>query len=304
MSFPRYQLSDAAKAPGGSSLQEAVSAKLDDLFAEYMQLYAAVREARAQSNAQLKEGFFALSQARHHSTAGVSIALDASAYSGRDMLASQGWSIRSLHPAEPSDADDLNVNAKSVEEPLVFAVVPVEYKQGEEKGDKDDEAEEEQQQQAGEAASALRKRGGAGAKDAAAAKDAEASASSDDTPAAPAPAVVDLRSTPLSWFGVLAPPQLPAVAASFQSSLASLALVASLAQRLAELEKKFRYLSHLQQATHVDPAAEEELACILEKIKISDAKKAAAKAAEAAKEAPALASSSDAAAAAAAPAAN
>ena len=293
MSFPRYQLSGAAKAPGGSSLQEAASAKLDDLFAEYMQLYAAVREARAQSNAQLKDGFFALAQARHHSTAGVAIALDASAYSGREMLASQGWSIRSLHPSDPS-SDDLNITSpKSVEEPLVFEAVTIEYKQGEEKNEQQEEAEPTG------ADAALRKRG-AGAKGDAATKESAAASSSsraDDAPAAPAPASVDLRSAPLSWFGVLAPPQLPAVSASFQSALVSLASVASLAQRLTELEKKFRYLSHLQQATHVDPAAEEELASILEKIKISDAKKAAAAAAAAnKKETDATASSADAAA--------
>jgi hypothetical protein len=254
---------------GGASLQEAVSSKLDDLFSEYMSVYAQVREERARAHALLKAGFFGFAEARH---ALPSLPLDATAYSGRDMLPTCAWQCRNAHEPDVVPAD-----LSAVEAPVLFSVVAVELKDEEDDGD-DEESKEED---------GVRQRGGKGAtdKDAAAAAASAAAATSDAAEASSADAVaappaLDLRTSPLQWFGVLAPPSVSTAAASFRSSLEPLATVASLAQRLRELEKKFQYLSQLQQASHVDPAVEDELVEILEKIRISDEKKAAATAAK------------------------
>jgi hypothetical protein len=264
MSFPRYQLSGAAKAPGGASVQAAVSAKLDDFLAEYLALYEQVRSARAQAHQQLSQGFFNMAEARHSMP---QLALDATAYGGREMLPTIAWKARNAHPLEAGE--EAARRLAELETPIRFEVAEVELKEEKE----EDETEEVDGDESKQSKDGVRKRAGkrtAAEKEALALDDAP---SPDDAAAAPAPAPIDLRSTPLAWFGVLAPPSLPAAAASFRSSLSTLAHIASLAQRLREIEAKFGALASMQQASHVDPAVEGQLVAILEKIKISDAKK-------------------------------
>jgi hypothetical protein len=269
-----------------------VCAQLDAFFNEYMQLYSECRAARVEAHAALSAGFFSLSSARH---ALPSMSLDSSAYSGRPMLPLVAVAARPAFPLPPGEVQPKNL--QQLETPVAFELVdkvPL----------KDVVADEDEEQQSGEqededdappkhdsAAEGVRKRPGKGAKEedaapaaasatAAGAADASAASASAAAPAAAsasaaaAPAAVDLRRTPLAWFGVLAPSALSDAASSFRTALSVLVGgVASRASRMAELERKFAALSALQQASHVDPAVEEQLTSILAKIKISDERK-------------------------------
>jgi len=294
-----------------------VSAQLDAFFTEYMTLYAQARTARAEANAALSAGFFALSEARH---ALPSLPLDSSAYAGRDMLPLVAVTAQPAFPLPAGEAQPRTL--AQLETPVKFKLLEdVPLKDVREDGEAD-AADEEEDEAAAEAGSSMRQRKGKDATTAAAAASSasasavpaagDASSSDDATAAAP----VDLRRNPVGWFGVLAPASLSTGATSFRGALRSLCVVSSLSSRLGELERKFLALAALQQASHVDPAVEEQLEDILAKIRISDERKKGAEqgaqgkeeekqqdAAEASKETAPAAGSAAASAAAAAPAA-
>jgi len=282
----------------GVRLHAATHEKLDALFSESLELHQLMRLERQKANEAMKEGFFQMSSARH---ALPSLNLDSTAYRGRQHMwpqigvrcqnlkdseneAEEGNAVDSKDGVRSAGKESRNDEEKELEPPIHFKLVEVKSKpppddESEENDEDDEEAEEADNQSSEKEGATLRRRGVGGKKtEAEPQKDTTASsqisADSPDTAASTSTSSslssVDLRSSPLQWFGVLIPPELSNASQSFRQALTHLTSLATLQQRMSVVERRFLFLSSLQQSVQVDPEAEKQLSEVMKQVRIED----------------------------------
>ena len=177
---------------------------------------------------------------------------------------------------DPSDEKIENGRIVEIDGPVKFEMATVELI------DERQESEDEEDEKDHESQTTVRQRGGKGEKldDTVSSSSSSTIDSSSTTADSTISAPLDLRQSPTQWFGALIPPTLPVAASHFRATLNPLMTIATLSESLKMVQKKFEYLSQLQQSSHVDPDVEEELRGILDKIQISREKKMADKSVE------------------------
>ena len=207
-------------APSPSDL----SARLDVLLVDFFAIFADIRSLRSELSSLLSDGYYELSLAQHDSP---HLPLDQSSYAGRDMTATTTiihsatepplFSIHQLPTAAPSSS--VSVSASSPIRPGVFS------------------AHMSARDRKLDALIAQR-----GQLDDATEQRIEQSVAAADIAASAPPPVPDLPSSPLMWFGVLAPKQLTTAQTAFSRAMERVAQLCQLHLQLRAIEQQWMAL--------------------------------------------------------------
>ena len=209
------------------------SSRLDALLVDFFSIFAQIRSIRAALSSLLSDGFYQLSLARHDSPL---LPLDQSSYAGRDMTATTTVRAEtvdggdadtsavkySLHQYLPSSSTSASAASSPIRQGVFSAHLSARERRLDaliaQRGQLDDGVEQRIDQSL---------------------------AAADLAAASLPPPLPELPSTPLHWFGLLAPPPLGAAQAAFEGATARVAELAALHDRLRVLEEQ--WMSELQQ---------------------------------------------------------
>jgi len=221
----------AASLLSSSSSLSSIDSSLDELFIDFFTSFSSYRVHRSQLSLRMSAGFFSFIETRF---AQPNISLDQSSYIGRPMSAEIGISLNKTGAGsliklnnskfvEDEIEDENSAESKTISSKIRQRVFTAHLSEREQKLDKLIEAANQR---------------GKGLKSNDDSEDDSDSEKIDDIDAPE----LDLRFSPLLWFGVLTPPKLRQAQREFVAALTDIAAIAAIQIKLNLLAEKFEEL--------------------------------------------------------------